>query len=203
MVLTIVRRAVSDARFGDMYALPCQRFVVASEWGEEFRQALVEEILWACDVLLEQTQLLLDDSHDDSSTTIQPSIALEGLCLLLTTCGQTLEGTVTSFGTLQTCWNTLQTLTVEDAPHGNRLSFRMRHIVLELLELPAAAWQPTRYGARRRQALVTRPIVVDPDRVPQSRRKKKNNNKKKNQGILFASNHQATAENDNKKGGDE
>ena len=243
MVPTIVHRAASDARFGDMYALLCQRLV--AEMGREFRKELwryfqdelltmmtsevhapkqqrheflgtqrflgnlcngnvlcVEEVLWACDMLLEQTQLLSDDKYDSSSIcTIQP-VPLEGLCILLATCGQTLEGTVTSFAILQTIWNVLQTLTEQESEQTNRLSFRMRHLVMELLELRGAAWQPTRYGARCRQALVAKPIVAvavaDQDRVAQPCHKKKHY-----RGVRFASKHQTTKTDNNENGNKE
>ena len=145
----------------------------------------VEEVLWTCEALLDQTQLL----SDDNDSIIQP-IPLEALCILLATCGQTLEGTVTSFATLQTCWSILQAMIEDESEQiSHRLSFRMRHIVRELLELRATAWQPVRYGARCRQELVARPLVVvsmHQDRMQQPRHKKKN----KYRGVRFVTTHQ-------------
>ena len=186
----------------------------------------VPGLLDIVETLLEQCRLLEDDGgdawFDQNNDGNIPTVPLEGLCILLSECGQTLEGTVTSFESLQYRWHVLYGLVHdEDADesnnnnnHGNshddendnhhpvitpranhqhcpshrgrELNFRMRHVVREVLELRAAAWQPTRYGARCRRDLV--PQALDPHERVSSRRSRRNRNSNRRTVVRFVVN---------------
>ena len=146
----------------------------------------VQEVLYELDSLLQKSRVLPADSHydeknddddmndDDDNDDEIDEVVLEGLCILLSTCGQTLEGTVTSFESMQLCWHALHKVAHNhnDHPERTAVSFRLRHIVLELLELHASAWNPTRYSARSRKEMVAKPLL-DSDRVQPRRHKEK------------------------------
>ncbi|CAB9519523.1 initiation factor [Seminavis robusta] len=119
------------------------------------------------------------------SSTGLDELALEGLCVLLDTAGKALEDeilTVSDISTssdmeisddLERCWDFLKgllvttgtgvstksTTTIRTGPP--LLSFRMRHMVLDLIELRQLAWHPVRYGARQRRSCVAKELLTD------------------------------------------
>jgi hypothetical protein len=122
-----------------------------------------DEILYLLEMLLDLSGIV----SNHTKQTINEE-ALECICVLLSTTGQRLEGTVISFERLQTTWKLLDDLVHQQQADRSRLrglmSFRSEHMVLELLELRASGWNSPRYSARRRQELIARPLP-EKDRV--------------------------------------
>lgn len=156
----------------------------------------VSAVLSVMETLMEQAGIY-DTTIDNFSINER---ALEALCALLSTCGQVLEASVTSFESMQSTWAILQDLVhrrpSSDPPRepavGQLFSFRSEHLVLELLELHASAWNSTRYSVRQRREMVAKPLL-EHDRVQprdshrSQQRTRSGGSKKKKNRVHFGS----------------
>lgn len=181
-VVGIQTPAVEDSDL--LQIIQRQRYIGSNRFiGELCNQGVfsVEYVLPLLNSRLQQTQILSTDTTEKANETNEAP--LEALCVILETCGECIEQQATppsSQVVWDRCWATLNDLVGEEERHHSllRLSFRMKSLILDLLELRSLQWRPTRFGARERKAMVAKPLVERDHGVHSSTATKRRRGKK-------------------------
>lgn len=142
--------------------------------------------------ILSLVEMLLNQQAEFSTSSehVVPSeLVLEGLCVLLDTCGKALDETAIETPEMQRCWKTLgKMVCYEENKTSRQLSFRMKCMILDLLELREAGWNPTRYSSQQRKELIAKPLECKVDsEAGDGGRRKKRGGKKRVKTVRFAS----------------
>jgi len=130
--------------------------------GELYSNGVLElsELLAFVETLLAKA---LEGSSDE--------MAIEGLCVLLDACGKFLDENAIESVEMQRCWRALQEMVSGEKSNGcGILSFRMKCIILDLLELRESSWDPLRLCTRQRKELVAGPLERDRQVIRKSKR---------------------------------
>ena len=147
-----------------------QRFI-----GELYNNGMfqLQETLSFVEMLLNQVK------STDIENKERKEIALEGLCVLLDACGKRLDENAIEAIEMHRCWTLLKGMVCEEEIETCRiLSFRMKCIILDLLDLRESRWNPKRYSElQRKEMLVAKPLeshreaeVEDGNAISSSRR---------------------------------
>ena len=113
------------------------------------------------ETLLFVEMLLNKVESTDTQDEDRKEMALEGLCVLLDACGKRLdENAVEEASEMQRCWALLKGMVCKDESEPRtKLTFRMKCMILDLLELRESRWNPKRYSAwQRREEMVAKPL---------------------------------------------
>ena len=144
----------------------------------------LSDILSFVEVLLNEIAIVASPKDVESN-----ELALEGLCVLLDSCGKLLDETAIETQEMQRCWNSLREMVAcENESESPRcsLSFRMKCIVLDLLELRESGWSPKRFSSRLRKEMIAKHLEHhDEDKV--EARKSRRRGKRKGKTVRFAS----------------
>jgi hypothetical protein len=155
-LLDVCQRDLSvnmECRFLDIAR---KRFIGSKRFVGELYNAGVlslDEVMSMMDGLMEHTQLTTPEATEVDE------LPLEALCVLLDTCGKLLDEITPVPDNLRQCWEILRSFLDEGQNQGRKASFRMKYMVLDLLELRGLHWHPVRYGARRRREMVPKPLL--------------------------------------------
>jgi hypothetical protein len=138
-------------------ALAHHRYVGSQHFiGELYNSGVfqLQETLLFVEMLLNQVE------STDTENKESREMALEGLCGLIDACGKRLDENAMDAIEMQRCWASLKDMVCEEERElHSRLSFRMKCIILDLLDLRESRWNPKRYSAlQRREMLVAKPL---------------------------------------------
>lgn len=166
-------------------SLARRRYVGSKRFiGELFNSGLLElaNILSFVELLLDQTGGCTETELGEAN-----ELALEGLCVLLDSCGKALDETAIETAEMQRCWQVLNEM-IRQQSHP-RLSSRMKYMILDLLELRESCWSPTRFSSRQRRNLVAKVLEHDHNEYARNARRHSRHRrvgKKKGKTVHFA-----------------